>query len=132
MDLNLPSSRRRDGHRARAWLAGALQQQHGSLARRSRGRRRPQAPRARAGSRACFRVAANYLGGFGGVPRALVVGNHDLEGDEFETDAANLDAWAQARGPARACTPLLASPVLRAARKRPRRSAEQQPGVPPP
>lgn len=84
------------------------------------GRRRPaSALRARAGSRACFRVAADYLAGFGGVPRALVVGNHDLEGDEFETDAANLEAWAQARGPMRACAPLLVPALLEAARSRP-------------
>ena len=50
-----------------------------------------------AGSRACFRVAAEYLAGFGGVPRALVVGNHDLEGSEFATDEANLAAWVQVR-----------------------------------
>lgn len=48
-----------------------------------------------AGSRACFRVAAKYLAGFAAVPRALVVGNHDLEGSEFATDEANLAAWGQ-------------------------------------
>ena len=52
----------------------------------------------RAGSRECLRVAAEYLGGFGAVPRALVVGNHDLEGDEFETDEKNLAAWVQVCG----------------------------------
>ena len=52
----------------------------------------------RAGSRECLRVAAEYLSGFGAVPRALVVGNHDLEGDEFETDDQNLAAWVQVCG----------------------------------
>lgn len=28
-------------------------------------------------------------------PRALVTGNHDLEGKEFETDTENLAAWSQ-------------------------------------
>ena len=54
----------------------------------------------RAGSRACFQVATEYLAGFGAVPRALVVGNHDLEGSEFATDEANLAAWAQVRSSA--------------------------------
>lgn len=38
--------------------------------------------------------AEQYLAGFG-VPRALVTGNHDLEGDDFDTDEANLEAWRQ-------------------------------------
>lgn len=45
-----------------------------------------------AGSQACFDLAAEYLGGFS-APQALVVGNHDLEGGEFETDEDNLAAW---------------------------------------
>ncbi len=45
-------------------------------------------------------MAAEYLGGFAPVPAALVVGNHDLEGSEFDSDEANLAAWAQVR----ACT----------------------------
>ncbi|GLC33772.1 hypothetical protein PLESTB_000113900 [Pleodorina starrii] len=47
------------------------------------------------GSRKCFEFARQYLDGFG-VPYALVTGNHDLEGDEFETDEENLAAWSQA------------------------------------
>ena len=43
-------------------------------------------------------MAAEYLDGFLPVPAALVVGNHDLEGAEFESDAANLAAWAQVWG----------------------------------
>lgn len=44
------------------------------------------------GSNPCFAVARDYLQGFA-LPTALVLGNHDLEGDEFETDEANLAAW---------------------------------------
>ena len=29
------------------------------------------------------------------MPTALVTGNHDLEGTEFETDEANLAAWTE-------------------------------------
>ncbi|KAK9826404.1 hypothetical protein WJX81_000388 [Elliptochloris bilobata] len=50
------------------------------------------------GSRECFSVAAEFLAGFGPVPRALVVGNHDLEGAEFESDSENLAAWVEAFG----------------------------------
>lgn len=49
------------------------------------------------GSRNCFKVAVDYLSGFG-VPYTLVLGNHDLEGDEFEEDADNLAAWQEAFG----------------------------------
>ena len=54
-----------------------------------------QATHAHAGSQRCFEVAAEYLDGFLPVPSALVVGNHDLEGAEFDSDAANLAAWAR-------------------------------------
>lgn len=30
------------------------------------------------------------------MPVALVTGNHDLEGTEFETDEENLAAWSEA------------------------------------
>ncbi|GLC68750.1 hypothetical protein PLESTF_000732800 [Pleodorina starrii] len=46
------------------------------------------------GSRKCFEFARQFLDGFG-VPYALVTGNHDLEGDEFETDEENLEAWSE-------------------------------------
>ncbi len=36
----------------------------------------------------------DYMEGFG-LPYALVLGNHDLEGDEFDTDQDNLAAWEQ-------------------------------------
>lgn len=36
-----------------------------------------------------------FLDGFG-VPYSLVTGNHDLEADEYETDAENLEAWKRA------------------------------------
>ncbi|KAL4854283.1 hypothetical protein ACK3TF_004974 [Chlorella vulgaris] len=49
----------------------------------------------RPGSRDCFQLARGYLSGFG-VPTTLVTGNHDLEGDEFETDEENLAAWHEA------------------------------------
>lgn len=39
-------------------------------------------------------VCREYLSGFG-LPHALVLGNHDLEGDEYETDEDNLAAWRQ-------------------------------------
>ena len=32
------------------------------------------------------------------VPAGLILGNHDLEGDEFETDEENLAAWQQTFG----------------------------------
>lgn len=47
-----------------------------------------------AGSRRCFEIAKEYLEGFK-VPYAVITGNHDLEGNEFETDGANLAAWSQ-------------------------------------
>ncbi|KXZ48613.1 hypothetical protein GPECTOR_26g516 [Gonium pectorale] len=47
------------------------------------------------GSRRCFEFARQYLEGFG-APYALVTGNHDLEGEEFETDEENLAAWSEA------------------------------------
>ena len=43
----------------------------------------------------CFRVADAYLKGFLPIRAAVVPGNHDLEGEEFETDAANLAAWTK-------------------------------------
>ncbi|KAK9806310.1 hypothetical protein WJX72_009584 [[Myrmecia] bisecta] len=46
------------------------------------------------GSMACFETAKAFLEGFP-VPRALVVGNHDLEGAEFDTDEENMAAWQQ-------------------------------------
>lgn len=49
----------------------------------------------RPGSRDCFVRGREYLAGFG-VPTTLVIGNHDLEGDEFETDEENLAAWQAA------------------------------------
>ena len=49
-----------------------------------------------AGSWGCFRLAAEYMGRFG-LPAALVTGNHDLEGEEFQTDEDNLAAWTQVR-----------------------------------
>ena len=54
------------------------------------------------GSTACFEVAKEFLGGFGGPRVRLITGNHDLEGSEFDTgdaerdDAANLAAWTSA------------------------------------
>ena len=53
---------------------------------------------ATAGSVTCRRdslkFAEQYLAAFG-VPRALVTGNHDLEGEDFDTDEDNLEAWRQ-------------------------------------
>lgn len=44
----------------------------------------------------CLQVAKNYLDSFQ-MPFTTVAGNHDLEGEEFETDEENLQAWQQAR-----------------------------------
>ena len=44
--------------------------------------------------RQSLEFAEQYLAAFG-VPRALVTGNHDLEGEDFDTDEANLAAWRQ-------------------------------------
>eukprot|EP00897_Mesotaenium_endlicherianum_P001047 jgi/Mesen1/10943/ME000956S10323 len=49
------------------------------------------------GSAACFERAIAYLDSYG-VPRHSVLGNHDLEGWEFETDAENLDMWRRKFG----------------------------------
>lgn len=49
------------------------------------------------GSAECFARSREYLDGFG-LPTALVLGNHDLEGEEFEADEANLAAWHAAFG----------------------------------
>jgi hypothetical protein len=43
----------------------------------------------------CFKTAENYLRGFLPIRSAVVIGNHDLEGEEFETDEANLAAWTK-------------------------------------
>ena len=56
-----------------------------------------------AGSMYCFRVADAYLKGFLPVRTAVVTGNHDLEGEDFETDEANLAAWTKV---SRTCTHL--------------------------
>jgi len=46
-----------------------------------------------AGTTECHKMAAEFLGSFG-VPYEVIGGNHDLEGlDEFDTDAANLEAF---------------------------------------
>ncbi|EIE19713.1 Metallo-dependent phosphatase [Coccomyxa subellipsoidea C-169] len=47
---------------------------------------------------ACFRRAHTYISGFLPVRTALVVGNHDLEGEDFETDEENLAAWREVFG----------------------------------
>eukprot|EP00898_Chlorokybus_atmophyticus_P003927 jgi/Chlat1/4535/Chrsp29S08895 len=49
----------------------------------------------RPGSRECFAEAKKFLDSFES-PYLLVTGNHDLEGDEFATDAENLAAWRSA------------------------------------
>jgi hypothetical protein len=52
-----------------------------------------------AGTSLCHATAADYLGGFGGVPYEVVGGNHDLEGiDEFDTDARNLRKFLKLHG----------------------------------
>lgn len=45
------------------------------------------------GSQACFDRARDFLDAFP-VPKAMVLGNHDLEGAEFETDEDNICAWS--------------------------------------
>ena len=50
---------------------------------------------AAAGSMHCFKTADNYLRGFLPIRSAMVIGNHDLEGEEFETDEGNLAAWTK-------------------------------------
>lgn len=47
------------------------------------------------GSAACFARAGDFLTGFN-LPTGLILGNHDLEGDDFDTDEANLAAWQEA------------------------------------
>ena len=49
------------------------------------------------GSRTCFEYARQYLDSFadGSIPTSLILGNHDLEGDEYETDEENLGVWKQ-------------------------------------
>ncbi|PNW74215.1 hypothetical protein CHLRE_13g589870v5 [Chlamydomonas reinhardtii] len=49
------------------------------------------------GSRKCFEFAKRYMDGFG-LPYGMILGNHDLEGDEFETDGENLAAWKEVFG----------------------------------
>jgi hypothetical protein len=49
------------------------------------------------GSAGCFAAARAYLDGFG-IPRALILGNHDLEDAATATDAENLAAWRAAFG----------------------------------
>lgn len=49
------------------------------------------------GSEGCFARASAFFSGFG-VPVGLILGNHDLEGEEFESDEENLAAWHKAFG----------------------------------
>lgn len=49
------------------------------------------------GGMGCFLLAKDYLDGFS-MPAATILGNHDLEGMEFETDAENMAAWAKVKG----------------------------------
>lgn len=44
------------------------------------------------GSRACFQAAHALFGRFD-PPYLNITGNHDLEGAEFDSDEANLQAW---------------------------------------
>jgi hypothetical protein len=44
------------------------------------------------GSSACFDLAGQFLDSFN-LPTAMVLGNHDVEGEEFETDEENLAKW---------------------------------------
>ena len=46
--------------------------------------------------RESLEFGAKFLSGFG-VSAATVAGNHDLEGEDFETDEANLQAWREVR-----------------------------------
>lgn len=49
------------------------------------------------GSEACFARASAFFSGFG-LPVGLILGNHDLEGEEFDSDGENLAAWHKAFG----------------------------------
>ena len=49
------------------------------------------------GSTPCFANAKAFLQGFE-LPVGMVLGNHDIESDEFDTDEANLAAWHSAFG----------------------------------
>lgn len=51
----------------------------------------------RPGSRQSLEFGRQYLDRFG-MEFAAVTGNHDLEGEDFETDEANLQAWCQIMG----------------------------------
>ena len=59
----------------------------------------------------CFTLAREYLAGFR-VPAATILGNHDLEGAEFESDEENLEAWKQVGGCNCCCPPLGGCSVL--------------------
>ena len=67
-----------------------------------------------AGSMYCFRVADAYLKGFLPIRAAVVTGNHDLEGEEFETDAANLAAWTKVSTFEEPCIPTRLASVMQA------------------
>ena len=62
----------------------------------------------------CFRVADAYLKGFLPIRAAVVTGNHDLEGEEFETDAANLAAWTKVGAVEQPCMPTRLASVMQA------------------
>eukprot|EP00850_Spirogloea_muscicola_P016846 SM000140S00595 [mRNA] locus=s140:147996:150943:+ [translate_table: standard] len=49
------------------------------------------------GSTACFQTAREFLDGFG-MQCHMILGNHDLEGAEFDSDGENLAAWAATFG----------------------------------
>ncbi|PNW84648.1 hypothetical protein CHLRE_03g152900v5 [Chlamydomonas reinhardtii] len=49
------------------------------------------------GSRKCFQFAKQYMDGFK-LPYGMILGNHDLEGDEFQSDEENLAAWKEVFG----------------------------------
>lgn len=52
--------------------------------------------------RESLEFGAKFLAGFG-VSAATVAGNHDLEGEDFETDEANLQAWREVRSSGLTC-----------------------------
>eukprot|EP00798_Chlamydomonas_sp_ICE-L_P001369 gene1369-32733_t len=49
----------------------------------------------KSGSRSCFEFAKKFIDSFTGAKAALILGNHDLEGAEFDEDGENLACWQE-------------------------------------
>ncbi|GAX76356.1 hypothetical protein CEUSTIGMA_g3802.t1 [Chlamydomonas eustigma] len=93
-DLHLAPEQMHLFHQAQAQLLKAMADKDGKVIEGARVVQLGDLGHSKHGSggKACFEFAKSFLEGFG-IPYVLVLGNHDLEGEEYETDEENLEAW---------------------------------------